>query len=690
MSSLRIKDKLSQLVRSQLPEFVSSEYSVFVEFLEAYYRYLEQDQYAYELIQNAQDYADIDLTASSFVNYFLTNYAKDFPVSALVNKRFFVKKIKDLYESKGSDLSFKLLFQILYGEEAETSHPYDLVLRASDGVWEQRLSIRVNIISGSAAGLVDKLLKVSKGGITYTDQILKVRYLEGTTYEIFIPSSSITPFSIDDTVYVGTSPGYDFLGIIIPTTSTLEVLEGGTGFKAGQIFNVTSQGGTGTLVKILKTNGDSSVTAAKIINYGYGYNSNTSIVFDLVTNIGVSSTSKTITSNTAGFVDTLTVATPHANTTPTRYFDTDYTSVFSSTGYLDYVIDYFDYFVDIYVQDSTTGSVLTLGYTFDAVLTTTSSSVGTPVDVETSALSIAQLKFNMGALARYPGEYKSSRGFISEPDVRLQDDNLYQPFAYQVKSNLDIETFYDIVKKLIHPAGTNLFSNRTLTNNANIRSNISVLTRSNVFLQLYDTYEIRELFGVQLTPVLFSNVTITDLEIFKRLPPSTNNETFELADINTFSLSKPLSNTVSISDTSILSISKPLANTLTLSDNSSLSFNKALANTVSYSDDGTILTIKLVYDDSVTPFDTFVYAAEKPTLANTLTISDSSSLSFNKPLANTVSVANVTSYEFITGINNVYSRTRITDNGLVTDLSYVVDYFNYFVDVYVVHPVSTF
>ena len=72
MPTTRIKDKISELVNSQLPEFIRTDYSTFVAFLEYYYKFLEQDQGALELVQNARQYSDIDQTADSFVNYFIT------------------------------------------------------------------------------------------------------------------------------------------------------------------------------------------------------------------------------------------------------------------------------------------------------------------------------------------------------------------------------------------------------------------------------------------------------------------------------------------------------------------------------------------------------------------------------------------------------------------------------------------
>ena len=92
----RIKEKISAIVSSQLPEFIQTDYTTFVAFVEAYYRFLEQDQGAYELIQNSRSYSDIDKTTPAFVKYFLKNYAKDIPTSTLANQKVLIKKIKGL------------------------------------------------------------------------------------------------------------------------------------------------------------------------------------------------------------------------------------------------------------------------------------------------------------------------------------------------------------------------------------------------------------------------------------------------------------------------------------------------------------------------------------------------------------------------------------------------------------------
>ena len=451
MPTTRIKDKISELVNSQLPEFIRTDYSTFVAFLEYYYKFLEQDQGALELVQNARQYSDIDQTADSFVNYFITNYAKDLPYSLQINKPLLIKKIKDLYSAKGSSLSIETLFRVLYDVSATTSHPYDFVMRPSDGKWSLRTSIRVQRTSGSAADIKDRFLNLTKNNVQYAAEIVRIKTLTPDLFEIFYNSAVDVPFEIDSIVSVSSSSGTIFTGMVKPTTTGYTILSGGAGFRAGQIFNVSVFGAVDTLVRIIKVNEVGAIQSLRFLNYGYNFTEAVSI--SLTNALGVSARSKALSTIGGGFTDVFVMLSPHTALSASRYFFSDY------------------------VED--------LSYTGDILVTVSSNQTLTSVTTAgTENASDAVISFSIGAVARYPGEYISTQGFISEPDVRLQDGNLYQPFAYQVSSELDIITFYDIVKKLVHQAGTNMFVNRIISTTADLSANVTVETRKNVFIQL--------------------------------------------------------------------------------------------------------------------------------------------------------------------------------------------------------------
>ena len=49
----------------------------------------------------------------------------EIPNDALADKRLLAKRIKDLYTTKGTIDSYKLLFKILYDEDVEINFPAD-------------------------------------------------------------------------------------------------------------------------------------------------------------------------------------------------------------------------------------------------------------------------------------------------------------------------------------------------------------------------------------------------------------------------------------------------------------------------------------------------------------------------------------------------------------------------------------
>ena len=457
MPTTRIKEKISKLVSGHVPEFIKSDYTTFVSFIEAYYRFLEQDQGALEVVQNAKEYGDIDRTLDSFVNYFIATYAQDIGYNALVNKRLLIKRIKDLYEAKGSDLSFKILFKLLYDTLVESNHPYDNVLIASDGTWDQRVSLRVEMTSGSVDNITDRFLNITKNSIVYNDAIVRVKLLDADLYEVFLKSSSTTPYELGDVVSVSSTSGVIFTGIVKPTTVSTRIVSAGSGFKAGQIFNVPISGGINTLIRILTVNSTGGILSLRILNFGYNYPTE-NVTINLFSDLTVATRTEIFNTISGGFRESIQILSPHTVSSPSRYFFSDY-------------IDNYEY----------TGNLLAIVSSDQSVTSATTSG--------NNLGSTAIITMVMGAVARYPGQFTTSQGFISEPEVRLQDDQLYQPFAYQLASDLDISVFYDTVKKLIHPTGTNLFNNRILSTTANLQSNISVQTTSNIFIELRDTFE---------------------------------------------------------------------------------------------------------------------------------------------------------------------------------------------------------
>ena len=141
--------KNSILVSQQVPEYIRDEYPLFVNFLEAYYEFLETKQGTQknDLIQQAKklrNISDVDDSIDDFSESFISNFATLLPQNEQIDKAFLIKNVLPLYLAKGSAKSFDLLFRILYGEEVVITLPKDSILRASAGEWTVENVLRID------------------------------------------------------------------------------------------------------------------------------------------------------------------------------------------------------------------------------------------------------------------------------------------------------------------------------------------------------------------------------------------------------------------------------------------------------------------------------------------------------------------------------------------------------------------
>jgi len=124
-------------IKYQVPWFFNQEYPLFVKFLEYYYQWVElhDDQFKYgvlAIIDNFNQLKDIDQTVEELIPFFRNPYFRNIPEQTVVARRLFIKRMIDLYRSKGSFKSLNLLIKIILGEEIEVWYPKDLLARPSN------------------------------------------------------------------------------------------------------------------------------------------------------------------------------------------------------------------------------------------------------------------------------------------------------------------------------------------------------------------------------------------------------------------------------------------------------------------------------------------------------------------------------------------------------------------------------
>ena len=129
-SNTSITNKTSSVVEQQFPQHIREDGPNLTAFVKGYYEYLEQSNNALETSKNLLNYQDVDNTYDKYLEFIQREIMPNIPRDVLVDKKHLAKHIKQLYRSKGSEQSYKLLFRLLYNEEIDFYYPGDDILRA--------------------------------------------------------------------------------------------------------------------------------------------------------------------------------------------------------------------------------------------------------------------------------------------------------------------------------------------------------------------------------------------------------------------------------------------------------------------------------------------------------------------------------------------------------------------------------
>ena len=268
-----VKPKISTVVESQLPEFIREDYrqvdgsdGKFVLFLKAYYEFLEQTE-----SRDLNSKRDLDDTFDTFLQYFKNELATNLP-NVLVDDRFILGKMKETYLAKGTEASFKLLFRLLYDKEVIIDYPSTQLLKASDGIWEQDVSIFVNYRIGDPNVLVNNTVQIVGRVKTVNVSIIRVSIIDPVNKiaELFVDKRFYGSINVGDLLTFGLL----FESTVLPTTSKLSIVDVGAKFKVGDVFLITDTGvGTGSLLKVVRTDSLGGILNAQFIQFGYTYSS---------------------------------------------------------------------------------------------------------------------------------------------------------------------------------------------------------------------------------------------------------------------------------------------------------------------------------------------------------------------------------------------------------------------------------
>lgn len=286
-------DKLSTIVRSQVPQFVKIDHPTFVAFLNAYYEWLETQGASLRNVMDLAKVKDIDTTFDEYISHFKQQYLLDFPESLAINKdtgdpvevKTLIKHIKQFYRAKGTEKTYEFLFRILYDTNIEFYYPKVDILKASDGKWIRRNTIRVAGSQGNllyqAAG--KKIYQYDSNGTNAgSASVVDVtRYQLGSfqIYELNLSNINGT-FTSDRGIYFETSDATQYEPKIYSVMSAIGISSGGSGYRVGDVVlftNAAGDIGQGAKAKVFQVSSTGKILKIKIEDFGINYKSAPSI-----------------------------------------------------------------------------------------------------------------------------------------------------------------------------------------------------------------------------------------------------------------------------------------------------------------------------------------------------------------------------------------------------------------------------
>ena len=157
----------------------------------------------------------------SKIKYQLSPGFESRELNSELNQNLFLKQIKDFYQSKGTDESFKMLFKILYGEDVKINRPKENLFRPSDARYRLSNDLVAEVISGTVTDIVNNTLEQQEYGdipyarsaVTYVEKITskngkdyyKLSLDSGYNKDIIVDGSTTGKFTVHpSTKIIGT------------------------------------------------------------------------------------------------------------------------------------------------------------------------------------------------------------------------------------------------------------------------------------------------------------------------------------------------------------------------------------------------------------------------------------------------------------------------------------------------------
>lgn len=259
---------VSGSVSSQFPSYIRAEHPGIINFVEHYYKWMEETGNVLNQIYTLPDILDIDKTPEEFVYYFVTEVMPTIPQNILINKRLLIKHIKDLYMTKGTESALRFLFRIMFNEDIEIYYPSDVILRCSDGIWTKvayfktTSSTNINILGRKVYGL-------ESGSIATIDKVTP-NDIDSLLIDVIELSNITGSFLVGETIETRDNLEY-YRNILSGQIRSVTIKTKGSGYYIGEEITVPTIAFELAKIYVSEIDDNGGILDVSFKNNGFGY-----------------------------------------------------------------------------------------------------------------------------------------------------------------------------------------------------------------------------------------------------------------------------------------------------------------------------------------------------------------------------------------------------------------------------------
>ena len=460
------KTPISTVVSRQIPAYIRDEYGAFVDFIKAYYQFLEEThtEGAQPNYKDLEALHSIEDTLEVFVVQFKKELSALFPTNQLADERFVLQRLREFFKTRGSEDSYKFIFRAFFNEDVTITHPSENILKASDGNWEQSNFITTQQITGLSAGNVISQLIISNDFGVYTLDVTQSVKINDTLRRFYFKTTTNLTINENDIVRAYNTAGeVIYSGKIILSPHDLSIVVPGNNWKRGQVFTVGSTAAITlitstnsidvttvephpTIARVLQVSPLGAVELIEIIEHGYNH------VKDEIIKTSPFDKPSVISSS----IEKILVSTG-PNVFNYNIILTDGVASIDSTIGITNAKTADSYFLEEYAIPAEFYSGSIVFEKLETVGTNISESLNSGVTLQQYNDSQLQLVYNFDSVVKGKGKYTNDAGQISNQQTRIQDSYYYQLFSYLIESREDRSNYKDLLT-IVHPSGLKLFS----------------------------------------------------------------------------------------------------------------------------------------------------------------------------------------------------------------------------------------